>query len=283
VQTLNLDNRNITSVAGIANFTGLRELNLANNPLSHVDVSRNIALQHLNVSGLCLGMLNLTANTALMHLDVSRNHLSSLNLLGNRNLTQVNVTYNFFAHQSDIQLPIGAMMLQFTPQHSHAVTAPTCTASGFTLWTCHVGHELRNAETRPLGHLFSTTVHSPTFTQGGYTRRSCTRCDHEYTIDYVDPIALVYESTMRLRYNQAAPIFADITRRAPDFTWRSSEPDIFSVDEQGLVRYGRTRQGVSIITAVCPEGITRMEVEVTVRIAWWQWMIIIFFFGFLWY
>jgi len=284
VTTLELADRGITSIAGIANFTGLTTLNLADNPLSHVDLSANTALQNLNVSGLCLSALNLTANAALTHLDVSRNHLTTLNLLGNRNLTQVNATQNFFAHQNDIQLPIGQMTLQFNPQHARVVTAPTCTTGGFTTWTSQCGYTLRTAETRPLGHLFNAVVTQPTFTQPGYTRRACMRCGYSYTTDHRPMLVLVYEPELTLRHNQATSVFSDVARRAPELTWHSSNPEVMSVDAQGLVHYGRSpRRGVTTITAVCPEGTTRMEVEVTVRLVWWQWFILIFFFGFLWY
>jgi len=284
LQTLNLQNRGITSIAGIANFTGLTTLNLADNPLQYIDLSSNVALQKLNVSGLCLSALNLTANTALTHLDISRNHFAQLNLLGNRNLTQVNATQNFFAHQSDIQLPIAQMTLQFNPQNPHTVTAPTCTTRGFTTWTSPCGHRLITNETAALGHVFTTEVTRPTFTQPGYTTRTCTRCEYSYTTDHQPPIALEYEATLELRHNQATDVFVNVARVAPELTWHSSNPEVMTVDAQGLVSYGRApRRGVTTITATCPEGITRMGVEVTVRLVWWQWIILIFFFGFLWY
>ncbi|MCL2530741.1 MAG: hypothetical protein FWE40_01105 [Oscillospiraceae bacterium] len=285
VTTLNLANRNITNTTGIANFTNLTTLNLADNPLQHVDLSSNIALQNLNVSGACLSTLNLQNNINLTQLNASRNHLTQLNLTTNTQLSQVDVRQNFLENTGMVRWAVGTVAtLQFNPQNPFVVTAPTCTVRGFTTWTSHCGQTFITNDTAPLGHLFTSEITRPTFTQSGFTTRTCSRCGYSYITDQVPPIALDYEPFLALRYNQATTVFADVARRAPELTWHSSNPEVMTVDNDGLVSYGRApRRGTTTVTAVCPEGITRMEVEVTVYLVWWQWFIIIFLFGFLWY
>ena len=284
VTTLNLANRGITNTTGIANFTNLTELNLADNPITHIDLSQNIALQNLNVSGVCLSALNLQNNVNLRTLDASRNHLTQLNLQHNTQLQSVDVRQNFLENVGMVRLQTGHVLtLNFNPQNERTVTPPTCTVRGFTTWTSHCGQTLRTNETQPLGHLFVVEVVRPTFTQPGYTRRTCSRCGYSYTTAPLPPIALNYEPTLTLRYNQATSVFVDIARVAPELQWHTTNERVLSIGNDGLVNYGRARRGTATITAVCPEGITRMEMEVTVNLTWWQWIIVIFFFGWLWY
>jgi len=285
VTALNMADRGITNTAGIANFANLATLNLANNPLRHLDLSSNIALQHLNVSGACLHTLNLQNNINLIQLNASRNHLTELNLTTNTQLAQVDVRENFLENTAAIRRAVGTTpTVQFNPQHSRVVTPPTCTVRGFTTWTSHCGHTLITNETAPLGHLFTNVVTPPTFTQWGFTTRTCTRCGYSYIADRLPPIALNYEPTLTLRYRQATTVFADIAQEFPELTWHSSNPEVMTVDELGQVSYGRApRRGSTTITAVCADGVVRMEVEVTVRLAWWQWIIIVGFFGWWWY
>jgi len=281
VTELNLAGRSITNTAGIANFANLTTLNLANNPLRHLDLSSNIALQNLNVSGGCLNTLNLQNNINLTQLQASRNHLTQLNLTTNTQLQSVDIRQNFMESTGVIQLS-STPTVQFNPQHSRVVVAPTCTVRGFTIWTSHCGHTLITNETAPPGHFFTSVVTPSTFTQRGFTTRTCTRCGYSYIINWLPPIALDYAPMLTLRHRQATTVFSDIAHDFPQLTWHSSNPEVMTVDELGQVSYGRApRRGTTTITAICAEGVTRMQVEVTVRLAWWQWIIIVAFFG--WY
>lgn len=283
VTELNLAGRGITNTAGIANFANLATLNLANNPLWHIDLSQNIVLQNLNVSGACLNTLNLQNNINLTQLNASRNHLTELNLTTNTQLSQVDVRENFLENTSAIELS-ATPTVQFNPQNSRVVTPPTCTVRGFTAWTSHCGHTLITNETAPLGHVFSDVVTPPTFTQWGFTTRTCMRCGYSYIANRLPPVALDYEPTLVLRYRQATTLFADIAQDFPELTWHSSNPEVMAIDELGQVSYARSsRRGSTTITAVCADNIVRMQVEVTVNLAWWQWIILVLFFGWWWY
>jgi Leucine-rich repeat (LRR) protein len=285
-EALDLSNKGIADTTGLEHFTGLKTLSLADNPLQSLDLSRNTALVNLNVSGACLEALNLAANVALEQLDVSRNHLTALNLLASRNLKSLNATNNFLENQAVIRLPNPApQTVQFNPQYNRVVTPATCTEASVATWTCgqDPAHILSAKQSDPLGHNWSSVKTPPTFTQGGYTTHTCKRCQESYTSDHLPAIKLEYQPTLALQYNQATSVFADVDRRAPDLTWRSSNTKVLTVDDNGLVKYARMGRGATTVTATDSNGIERVRVEVTVKIVWWQWLIIIFLFGFLWY
>jgi len=285
-ETLDLHNKGITNLAGIEYFTSLQTLNLADNPLQGLDLSRNTRLKNLNIAGLCLDTLALSSNVALETLDASRNHLTALNLLPNRNLKNLNATFNFLENQAAIRLQSAASTtVLFTPQNSSNRTPATCTQPGFGTWTCcnNPAHTLDAAEIRPLGHDWDSVVTRPTFTQGGWTDHTCKRCGEHFVSDVQPALTLQYQPTLTLQYNQATSVFRDIDSRAPELNWHSSNTKVLTVDQNGLVKYARLGRGTTIVTATDSGGVERVRVTVTVNIAWWQWLIIIFLLGFIWY
>ena len=66
--------------------------------------------------------------------------------------------------------------------HSYTskVTAPTCTAGGYTTYTCSCGHSYVADETDALGHDMTGGKNQlPTCTEAGFKVNECTRCDYE--------------------------------------------------------------------------------------------------------
>ena len=64
-------------------------------------------------------------------------------------------------------------------------TEPTCTAQGYTTYTCKLCGAAYDADaTAALGHHYASTVTEPTCTQQGYTSYACTRCGDSYVGDY---------------------------------------------------------------------------------------------------
>ena len=73
-----------------------------------------------------------------------------------------------------------------SPAHSHnytsSVTQPTCTASGYTTYTCtSCGNSYTDNSVPALGHNYTEQVVPPTCEQGGYTVHTCSRCGASYT------------------------------------------------------------------------------------------------------
>jgi hypothetical protein len=76
------------------------------------------------------------------------------------------------------------------PDHAHSyaltVTAATCTAQGYTTYTCSCGHSYTADYTNPKNHSYSKKVTAATCTAQGYTTYACS-CGHSYVSDYVNP------------------------------------------------------------------------------------------------
>lgn len=74
-------------------------------------------------------------------------------------------------------------------EHSYSanVTAPTCTEHGFTTYTCaDCGDKYISDYTEKLPHDYETVVTPPTCTSMGFTTYTCTVCGDSYVGDYTD-------------------------------------------------------------------------------------------------
>lgn len=75
--------------------------------------------------------------------------------------------------------------------HGHSyeteVVEPTCTAMGYTIYTCEHCEDSYNSDyTDKAEHNYNEVVTEPTCTTHGYTTYSCADCDAEYVSDYVE-------------------------------------------------------------------------------------------------
>ena len=84
--------------------------------------------------------------------------------------------------------------------HSHSYTAtvvePTCTESGYTLYTCACGHSYQDNVTAALGHSYTATVVEPTCTEGGYTLYTCSSCGDSYQDNVTAALGHSYTTTV---------------------------------------------------------------------------------------
>lgn len=115
VVNLNVDDKGITDLTGIKNFTKLENLSVRNNQLTNLDVSsmntikfiwaEDNALESLNLGGLtilekvgadrnALVTLSVTENQALQFLTLSSNELVSIDVTTNNALTDFTVVDN---------------------------------------------------------------------------------------------------------------------------------------------------------------------------------------------
>ena len=70
--------------------------------------------------------------------------------------------------------------------NSGVVTAPTCTAQGYTTYTCtKCGSSYTADYTEATGHSYSSAVTAPTCTVDGYTTYTCGTCGYNYTDNVV--------------------------------------------------------------------------------------------------
>ena len=172
------------------------------------------------------------------------------------------------------------------PAHGHsydeAVTAPTCTENGYTTYTCtRCGDSYTTDETLATGHSFGnwTTTAPPTEYAEGNEERVCTGCGvketrtvpklpaTELTLNKTS-VTLLYKSSETLTASEAV-------------TWTSSNEKAVKLDANGkLTTVG---SGTAVITAHSVQGGKTATCTVTVKYAWWQWLILIFLLGFIWY
>lgn len=79
--------------------------------------------------------------------------------------------------------------------YSAEVTEPTCTAMGYTTYTCdNCGDSYIGDYTDKAEHEYSETVTEPTCTYHGFTTYNCDNCDEEYVSDYVDAVPHEYNA-----------------------------------------------------------------------------------------
>ena len=122
---------------------------------------------------------------------------SFVNLLGGIFNENVNVYYDAPA---SVTIGEGAQFngncyyyVPHTHSYSAAVTAPTCTAGGYTTYTCECGDSYVADEVAALGHSHSASVTAPTCTAGGYTTYTCA-CGDTYVADEVAALGHAWEN-----------------------------------------------------------------------------------------
>ena len=97
-----------------------------------------------------------------------------------------------------------------THSYEEAVTAPSCTTGGYTIYTCVCGDSYTGNETTALGHSYTAKVHEPSEGVQGYTEYTCTRCGLSYKdeftfqsgsdLSFFDDAAFIGDSvTLKLR------------------------------------------------------------------------------------
>ncbi len=94
VTTIDVREKNITSLKGIEHFYNLRQLNCYDNRLTSLDVSKNAFLQLLVCSNNQLSSLDVSSNTLLEILECDNNALTSLDVSKNTKLTQLECHVN---------------------------------------------------------------------------------------------------------------------------------------------------------------------------------------------
>ena len=92
----------------------------------------------------------------------------SISSTGNNDLLTANIHYNYVSH---------------THSYKDVVTAPTCTAKGYTTHTCACGDSYVDTYTDALGHAWDNgkVTKEPTETETGVKTFTCTRCNETKT------------------------------------------------------------------------------------------------------
>ncbi|MFK8060373.1 MAG: T9SS type A sorting domain-containing protein [Polaribacter sp.] len=75
-----VNDKNISNLTGIQEFTSLVELNAANNQIATIDLSKNLLLEKLYIANNQLSKIDISKNTKLKNLDVGENSLKELDV-----------------------------------------------------------------------------------------------------------------------------------------------------------------------------------------------------------
>ena len=89
--------------------------------------------------------------------------------------------------------------LTHTHNYTPVVTEPTCTAAGYTTYTCTCGHSYVDLYVSATGHNYSAIVTEPTCTEGGYTTHTCTVCGDSYVDSRTGMLGHEYEDGSCIR------------------------------------------------------------------------------------
>lgn len=91
----------------------------------------------------------------------------------------------------------------------------------------------------------------------------------------------INEESVALNYKTKTKLNLTTALSAKDIVWESSNTKVATVDANGNVYAAGT--GSATITAKNEKGTISDTCKVTVSYAWWQWIIVIVLFGWLWY
>ena len=182
-------------------------------------------------------------------------------------------------------------------KHSYTtvVTAPTCEDKGYTTYTCECGDtyvaDYVNAKSHTAGEWVVTKP--ATSTQTGVKTQSCTACGVVLKNETI-PVTVVKGKVHSVSVSGAALDYKGSTTLNPQIsvdagvkytvTYSSSNPSVASVDANGKVSTGKTGSATITVTVTDEYGNTVKDTcEVKVSYNWWQWIIVIVLFGWIWY
>ena len=94
ITSIDVSNKDINSLKGIEHFTALKNLYCANNQLTTLDVSQNMALSYLSCGNNQLTTLDVSNNTALSSLSCYDNQLTTLDVSNNVALKSLSCSNN---------------------------------------------------------------------------------------------------------------------------------------------------------------------------------------------
>lgn len=176
--------------------------------------------------------------------------------------------------------------------HTAVVTAPTCEDQGYTTYTCVCGDSYVADYVDAKGHTAGEWVVTKpaTSTQSGTKTQSCTVCGsvlNTQTIPAYGKVNSVSVSNVSLVYKSSTTLNPQISADAGvkyTVSYSSSNPSVASVDANGKITTKDTGSATITVTVTDEFGNTVSDTcNVEVKYNWWQWIIVIVLFGWIWY
>lgn len=176
--------------------------------------------------------------------------------------------------------------------YSSVVTEPTCTEQGYTTYTCHCGESY-------VGDYVSSTGHTPgewevtapaTSLADGTKVLKCSVCSTVLDTQSIPKLGCVNSvsiDNLSMQYKTSAtfaPVIVADNGVEYSVTYSSSDPSVASVDENGIVTALGTGSAEITCTVTDEYGnVVTDTATVEVKYVWWQWIIVILLFGWIWY
>lgn len=171
--------------------------------------------------------------------------------------------------------------------------APTCTEDGRRISECTLCHDIEFDEVIPAkGHSWTEweKIKDPTYRSTGTERRTCLNCEAYEDRDIpmlVKPAESVKMSlpSLTMYYKKVTRLYADVMPEDAAYStgivWKSSDPEIASVDQNGTVTAHKI--GRVVITASTEDGRYSDTCQIKVTFNIYQFIIVFFLFGWIWY
>lgn len=182
------------------------------------------------------------------------------------------------------------------PLMSETVTEPDCSSWGHTLHEClGCGYSWIDSYTPPR-HTPGDweTVEEATAEHDGLRETHCTLCGalvESETVAYVPPEPVMEEETVTVHGVESSEVLAVPYRgsaramRPAETTgplrWSSDDESVAPVDQDGVIR--GLKRGETDVRFRSDDGLFTGVCHVTVHYTLWQWFVIVFLFGWLWY
>ena len=184
-------------------------------------------------------------------------------------------------------------VIPHTPGEWETVTPATCSKEGEKVQKCAVCKEVIATETiGKLGHTpgeWEIAVH-PTESETGLKVKKCTVCGEileEAVIPTVSFSLRIKGNPVRVFYKESATVEI-VSRSIPEnakinWTVTSGKADISASTDTRSCNIKFTKFGQVKITATVEGTDISDTITVKVRYTWWQWIIVILLFGWIWY
>ena len=178
--------------------------------------------------------------------------------------------------------------------HSHkaVVTPPTCTVQGYTTYTCSCGDTYIDDYVAKAGHTpgeWVVTVPATSLTDGTKVLKCsvCTTVLDTQSISRFGSVNSVSIDNLSMQYKTSLALTPVITvDSGVEYTvaYSSSDTSVATVDENGNV-YAAGKGTAEITCTVTDEygNVASDTATVEVKYVWWQWIIVILLFGWIWY
>lgn len=177
------------------------------------------------------------------------------------------------------------------PVYKKTVTEPTCTEMGYTTYTCNTcGYSYIRDYIIPAHKAGEfKTIRIPTYSETGLKRSYCTVCGELVEEKEIPKLihsenSILEKTEQKLYYKSKCTLTAAVAPEDSDnwnVTWSSSDESVVKVDGAGNIT--ATGRGTAVITCSFEDGTRLGDCSVTVKYSFWQWIIVIFLFGWIWY